>query len=368
MKKLFVLCSILFVAVLLTGCGEKKEYEIAMITDVGTIDDRSFNQGTWEGVKKYADEHGISRKYYKPKEKSTQAYVDAIDLAVKAGAKIVVTPGYLFEPAIYEAQDTYEDVTFILLDGSPNNMDWDAGTGEYRTENNVYSIVYAEEQSGFMAGYAAVKEGFTKLGFMGGMAVPAVIKFGHGFVQGAEVAATEMGLDDNAIELKYNYLGDFGPSADHQTLGASWFNTGTEVIFVAAGGAGSSIMAAAEAQNGKYVIGVDVDQSSQSSTVISSAKKELALSVYDCLTAHYNNDHDVYKTGETITLDVINYGVGLPSDFSRFPNQNFELVDYYQLFIDLYNNNDNITENINNDTDIAPTDLTTVKVDVDVVE
>lgn len=364
MKKFLAIFSILALAVILTACGEKKNYEIAMITDVGTIDDRSFNQGTWEGVKKYADEHGISRKYYKPKEKSTQAYIDAIDLAIKAGAKIVVTPGYLFEPAIYEVQDIHEDVTFILLDGSPNNMDFDAGTGEYRTEDNVYSIIYAEDQPGFMAGYAAVKEGFTKLGFMGGMAVPAVIRFGHGFVQGAEFAATEMELADDAVEIKYNYLGDFAPSADHQTKGASWFNAGTEVIFVAAGGAGSSVMAAAEAQTGKYVIGVDVDQASQSPTVISSAKKELALSVYDCLTAHYDDKHDVYKTGETITLDVTNYGVGLPTDFSRFPNQNFELVDYYQLFIDLYKDTDGIRTDINNAIDIEPTDLTLVKVNV----
>lgn len=372
MKKLFTLIFLLAFTVVLAGCGEKKTYEIAMITDVGTIDDRSFNQGSWEGVVEYAEEHDISHKYYKPREKSTEAYLDAIALAVKAGAEVVVTPGFLFEGAIYEAQDEYEDVTFILLDGTPNNVVWaDDGSiasGEWRTEDNVYSIVYAEDQSGFMAGYAAVKEGFTKLGFMGGMAVPAVIRFGHGFVQGAEVAATEMGLAADAIEMKYTYLGDFGPSADHQTKAASWYNAGTEVIFVAAGGAGSSVMAAAEAQNNKYVIGVDVDQASQSTTVITSAKKELAISVYDALEAYYDEDDSVYKTGETITLDVTNDGVGLPTDFSRFPNKDFTLEDYNTLLAALKADTSNIRTNIVDATNISATELTLTKVDLTVQE
>lgn len=154
-----------------------------MITDVGTIDDRSFNQGTWEGIKQYAEEKGITHKYYQPTEQTDDAYLSSIDLAVKNGAKIVVTPGFLFEGPIGIAQDRYPDVTFVLIDGNPT-VD-----GAIKINSNAVGITYAEEQAGFLVGYAAVKDGFTKLGFMGGMAVPAVKRYGFGFIQGAELAA-----------------------------------------------------------------------------------------------------------------------------------------------------------------------------------
>jgi basic membrane protein A and related proteins len=170
-------------------------------------------------------------------------------------------------------------VKFVLLDGFPQ----DGTYTEFRIEDNVYSVFYAEEQVGFLAGYAAVKEGFTNLGFMGGMAVPAVVRFGYGFVQGANYAAAELGVN---VTLKYKYLGGFGPTPEYQTEAATWFQGGTEVIFAAAGGAGNSVMAAAEANNGK-VIGVDIDQSAESTTVITSAMKGLGISVYDALADFY---------------------------------------------------------------------------------
>ncbi|MDR0898506.1 MAG: BMP family ABC transporter substrate-binding protein, partial [Oscillospiraceae bacterium] len=173
-----------------TALAETETYDLALVTDLGTIDDKSFNQGAWEGLVKYAEENGISHKYYQPIEQSDDAYLDSIALAVGGGAKLIVTPGYLFETPIYMAQDMYPDVKFVLVDGNPHSADY----AEYRTEANTVGILYAEEQSGFLAGYAAVKEGYTKLGFMGGMAVPAVIRFGYGFVQGAEYAAKEMGI------------------------------------------------------------------------------------------------------------------------------------------------------------------------------
>jgi len=224
-----------------TSSQATNTYDLALITDVGTIDDKSFNQGAWEGLEKYAKEKAITYKYYQPTEKTTDAYIAAITLAVNGGAKLIVTPGFFFEPAIYIAQDTFPNVKFILLDGSPND-----GT-TFKINSNVVSIFYSEEQAGFLAGYAAVKDGMKKLGFMGGIAVPAVIRFGYGFVQGAEYAAAEMNLAVNSVGIKYNYLGGFGPDPSYQTKAASWYNQGTEVIFAAAGGAGNSVMAAAAA-------------------------------------------------------------------------------------------------------------------------
>ena len=331
MKKVVVALVVAVLALALAACQPKKTYEIGLVTDVGTINDKSFNQGAWEGVEEYAEEHDISYKYYQPDTKSTEDYVKSIEVAIKNGAKIVVTPGFLFENAIWLVQDKYPTVKFVLLDGAPHNVsDWgtmatvDGSPVNFETGANVYSIFYAEEESGFLAGYAAVKEGFTKLGFMGGMSVPAVVRFGYGFVQGANYAANEMGLANGAITIKYEYLNSFAPDAAHQTKAASWYTAGTEVIFVAAGGAGNSVMKAAEGIADKFVIGVDVDQKAESERIITSAMKELSTSVYGALEEIYNNrqyngDGDIITTnGKSITLDASVGGVGLPADFSRF--------------------------------------------------
>jgi basic membrane protein A len=330
----FVLAMALLVSVL-SGCTptattpneeeEQEGYELALVTDIGTIDDKSFNQGAWEGLKAYAEEHGISYKYYQPAEKTTASYIDTIDLAVEGGAKLVVCPGFLFEPAVFQSQDDHPDVKFILLDGSPNNGDYDNFVA--RIEDNVYSVFYAEEQAGFLAGYAAVKEGYTKLGFMGGMAVPAVVRFGYGYAQGAELAAEEMGID--SIELKYHYTGGFDATPEAQALAASWYNDGTEVIFACGGAVGNSVMAAAEAA-GTKVIGVDVDQSAESDTVITSAMKQLSISVYDGITAYYNES---FPGGESVSLDATVDGIGLPMENSRF--ENFTQADYDAIYAKL---------------------------------
>ena len=200
------------------GCIQKKEKKrtkeastkLALITDVGTIDDKSFNQGSWEGLKKYADENDITCKYYKPSEKSDKACLTAIDLAVKGGAKVIVTPGFLFERPIFEAQTKYPDTKFVIIDAAPV----EAPKKAPEIHDNVLSIFYAEEQAGYLAGYAAVEEGYRQLGFMGGISVPAVIRFGYGFVQGADAAAKDLGLAQGDINIKYTYVGNFDASPE----------------------------------------------------------------------------------------------------------------------------------------------------------
>lgn len=298
-------------------------YEIALVTDIGTIDDKSFNQGAWEGVEQYATENNKTYKYYQPTEKTTDAYAETIELAIEGGASIVVCPGYLFEEAVFNEQDKNPDVKFILLDGEPHNSDY----SEYKTADNTMAILFQEDEPGFLAGYAAVKEGYTKLGFMGGMAVPAVKKYGYGFVQGAEYAANEMGID--SVEIIYNYTGGFDATPEAQALAASWYGSGTEVIFGCGGGVGNSVMAAAEA-SGTAVIGVDVDQSSESDTVITSAMKKLSVSVYDGIQSVYDN---AFEGGKTTTFNAANNGVGLPMDTSKF--ETFTTDDYDAIFAKL---------------------------------
>lgn len=175
------------------------EAELALITDANSIDDRGFNQFSWEGLKQYAEENGKTYTYYTPIDQSTQSYLSAIEGAVNNGAKLIVTPGFLFGEAIYKAQTMYPDVHFVLVDATPT-LDDDTVIAD-----NTCSIFFAEEQSGFLAGYAAVKEGYRKLGFFGALAVPAVVRYGYGFVDGAEYAAKELGLEAGSIEMKYTY-------------------------------------------------------------------------------------------------------------------------------------------------------------------
>jgi len=330
MKKTFLV--LLTILVLLSSCSKKQEqkksaetFNLALVTDLGTIDDKSFNQGSWEGLVQYAKEKNISHKYYQPAEQSNDAYLTAIDLAVRGGAKVVVTPGFLFETPVFIAQDRYPNVNFILVDGVPHSADY----SEFKTGKNTVGVNYAEDQAGFLAGYAAVKDGARKLGFVGGMAVPAVVRFGYGFIQGAEYAAAELKLAPGAITINYHYTGAFAATPEAQTLAASWYNSGIDVIFACGGAVGNSVMAAAE-QAGKKVIGVDVDQSGESPTVITSAMKGLQVSVYDCIADYYNGK---FPGGHTLVFAADNRGVGLPMQSSKF--QSFSVADYDAIFAKL---------------------------------
>lgn len=319
MKKILALLVLLSAGFVLASCGDET-YTIAMITDTGDIDDGSFNQGTWEGIKEYADANDISRKYYKPAGESTDDYVAAIDLAVAGGAEIVVTPGFYFETPIFTAQTKYPDVKFVLIDGSPHNGDYNVVI-----EDNVLSIFFNEHEAGFLAGYAVVKEGFEELGFMGGIAVPAVQRFGVGYVAGAYYAAEELGLTDFEFDVDYyTYLGSFGPSDEYKTLAATWYDNGIEVIHAAAGGAGFSVMAAAAERTDKWVVGVDSDQADDSDTVITSALKGVGTAAYNALDEYFSDNWD---GGKSISLAASDDAVGLPMETSRFETFNDAAYD-----------------------------------------
>ena len=320
MKKYLVLLLLFLGLFVLAGC-KKDTYTIALITDLGNIDDQSFNQGAWEGIKAYVDgvkEDKPTYKYYQPAEGTDDAYLASIDLAVQNGAKVVVTPGYLFETAVNLGQTKYPDVKFIILDASPT------GAENGTIEDNTYSIFYAEEQAGYLAGYAIVKDGYTNLGFMGGVAVPAVVRFGHGFVIGADAAAQELEVE---ITIQYQYAETFNASPDVKTKAETMYNSGVEVIFACGGSIGQSVMAAAGTT--KKVIGVDVDQSGNNENVITSATKELGASVKDALTLYFNNEWEKIG-GKSVILDAAQGGVGLPMDTSRFAT--FTKADYDVVF------------------------------------
>jgi len=328
---LVMICTALAV---FASCGNSTA-DIILITDKGNIDDKSFNQGAWEGVVEYAKANNITHKYIKPEEASDAGYLAAIDLAVESGAKIVVTPGYLFEVAVYEAQTKYPGVKFILLDGAPHTADY----ATYETKTNVASVMYAEEESGYLAGYAAVKDGYRKLGFMGGMAVPAVQAFGYGFLQGVNAAAAELGLGLGDVSVTYHYTGNFEENDTNKATAKTMYQEGTEVIFACGGSVGKSVMAAAAEANAK-VIGVDVDQRYDSETVITSAMKGLGASVIDVLKSIYDETFADKYAGTTTYFTAANNGVGLPTTvigggdaFDRF--NSFDKAAYDAVFATL---------------------------------
>lgn len=338
MKKLTIFALVLLLVVsclLIAGCGktEKKEdkYEIALVTDVGNIDDKSFNQSAWEGVEAFAKENKITYAYYRPSEDSTAARVETMKTAIETGAKVVVCPGYLFEESVYEIQEQYPEVQFLLLDGEPHDAEYN-----YKTASNVHCILYQEEQAGYFAGYAAVKDGYTKLGFLGGMDVPAVIRYGYGFLQGANDAAKEMKIEDK-VSVKYWYSGSFSPTDEIKTKMESWYSDGTEVVFACGGGIYLSTTSAAEAAN-KKVIGVDKDQYFESETIITSAMKELTTSVKLALKDLYATSNKKWPAdlaGKTSTLGAADNCVGLPTAKTSWRLTKFTVAEYEKLFEDV---------------------------------
>lgn len=331
MKKI-ILCLLLFYLGGLTACS-RPSFEIALIADKGNVDDKSFNQGAWEGVVEFAEKNQVSYKYYRPEASTDDAYFSAMELAVRGGAKVIVAPGYLFEVAIYYAQMAYPEVKFILLDGTPHTADYST----YGIKENVAAILYAEEEAGYLAGYAAVKDGMRCLGFVGGMALPSVQAFGYGYLQGIEAAARELKLPEEAVRVLYHYTGNFEENDTNKQTAKAMYASGAEVIFACGGNVGKSVISAAAEEN-KKVIGVDVDQRYESTTVMTSAIKGLRASVVEVLESIYHGTFEQYA-GQVTYFTAANNGVGLPTEvaeqktgnaFDRF--QRFTEAEYEAVF------------------------------------
>ena len=280
MKKILsiVLALCMILALGATAAFAEDECMVAMITDYGDITDQSFNQTTYEACKAFSDENGLTFQYYKPASDSDEDRITSIEKAIDDGYNVIVMPGYAFGPAIQEVAPEYDDITFIALDVSEG----DIGDLAADVPANLYCAVYQEELCGYMAGYAAVKLGYTKLGFLGGMAVPAVVRYGYGFVQGVDAAAAELELSD--VEVKYVYGNQFFGDSDITAYMDTWYAAGTEVVFACGGGIFTSAGEAAAKVGGK-VIGVDVDQAGTidglygEGMTVTSAMKGLAATV-----------------------------------------------------------------------------------------
>ncbi len=356
MKKFLALMLALVMVLSLAACGGNTNTEttepateggeevaevamkVAMITDYGDITDQSFNQTTYEAAKAWSEANGVEFNYFKPASDSDDDRVAMIEKAIDEGFNVIVMPGYAFAPAVAKTAPEYSDVTFVALDVSEYDL---TSSGLKTLPANLYSAVYQEELAGYMAGYAAVKLGYTKLGFLGGMAVPAVQRYGYGFVQGADAAAAADGKTDVAI--KYAYGNQFYGDADITAAMDTWYADGIEVVFACGGGIFTSAGEAAAKVEGAKVIGVDVDQAATidglygEGMTVTSAMKGLAATVNTLLTQIKDGS---FQGGRVENLGLVsndveaNY-VQLPVASTQW-GEGFTQADYEALVASLF--------------------------------
>ena len=352
---------------LLAGCGgnggsETKPaeggeavYKVAMITDYCDITDQSFNQTSYEGCIAYCDPAGVEFNYFKPLQDADAERIAMVDAAVSQGYNIIVTPGYAFAPTIIATAEMYPDVKFIALDVSA------ADFGDWQIPANVYSAIYQEELCGYMAGYAAVKMGYKHVGFMGGMAVPAVVRYGYGFVQGVDAAAKELGIE-NEVVLDYIYANAFNGDADITAVMDTWYQEmGVEIVFSCAAGAYTSVAEAAAKVGGK-LIGVDVDQKAIVDSTygegmcVTSAMKGLAATIEVTLKDVIENGNWANYSGKIETLGVVS-AEDPASNFVQIPyestlwNDTFTQADYQAVLAGILDG----SIVVSNDTTTMPT-------------
>ncbi len=339
----------------LCACGQEEEaaeeptsYELALITNEVGVNDGSFNQSTWTAMQTFCEENGLSCQYYPSDDES---YMKAIREASRQGAKLIILAGSQMETTAFEAQDKYGDLKFVLIDGVPRDEKFN-----YKTAGNSTGVLFAEQEAGYLAGYAAVTEGYTRLGYMGGDALPPVKRYGYGFIQGAAAAANELGKND--IQIRYTYLGTFEASDEIESEAYDWYSDNKcQVIFACGGSIGESIMAAAESAGGK-VIGVDADQSSQSETVITSAKKETGKAITDILKNYKRNNFD---GGAILNYSAENGGIGLEMTNARM--EVFTQETYDKVFEEIKSGNRKIIKDIE-DKDISTLETDEVKIEM----
>ena len=391
MKKFLALMLALVMALSLVACGQKNQdsngtydtdkdtdvtdvaYKVAMITDYGDITDQSFNQTTYEACKAFAEANGVDFQYFKPAGDNTADRVAMIESAVDQGYNVIVMPGYAFGAAIAETAPKFSDVKFIALDVSAGDL----GEG-FEVPANLYCAVYQEELCGYMAGYAAVKLGYKNLGFLGGMAVPAVQRYGYGFVQGVDAAAAELKLTD--VKVNYAYGNQFFGDADITAAMDTWYAGGTEIVFACGGGIYTSAVDAAKKVEGAKVIGVDVDQAAvianyatgegaDAATVegykaltVTSAMKGLYPATFDTLTDVIVNGNWEKYSGKIDTLGLVsaddpaaNY-VQIPMESTQWADGKFTQDDYKTLVKAMFDG----TLTVSNDITKAAKDFATV--------
>ena len=332
MRKILSIIGVLVMLMSLAACGspteeqpeEQVNYKIAMVTDSRMIMDGGYSEAAWTAVSEFGAENGISHKYYKAAEASDEAYTATIESAVSNGAEVIVADGYSFANVVYLAQKEYPDVKFILIDAEPA----DAESGETYIAENTMTVMFSSEQAGYLAGYSAVKEGMSELGFFGSAEQSAIMDYGYGFLQGVEDANEGSGTE---IDVRFHCCDEDDDRDDVLAKATDWYEDGTQLIFACGAYIEQPVIEAAEL-TGEQIIGYETDKSGMSDTVITSAVKDIGTALKAALKL-YNDDK--FSGGEIVYYNAENEGLWLEMENSRFENfseSNYE--DIYEMLAD----------------------------------
>lgn len=257
-KKIFalVLCAAVLCCI---GCKQNENErngiqepisKIALITDVIELEEDFHTAAVWQGIANCGDANGIEYARYRPEQATVDAICTQFDAAVADGAKVIVCKGTLFAGALAKMQEKYPEVKFIAIDIS------EASIGNLA--ENTHCVLFRQEQAGYLAGYAAVKDGFTKLGFMGEFETENYSNYGYGFVQGANDAALE---NDTHIELTFGYASDYNSPEEALAALDEWYASGLEIAMVSANDTFMKSAAELAVKNFCYIAGTNIDQS-----------------------------------------------------------------------------------------------------------
>ena len=313
LKKLFAVgLTAIMMSSLLVGCSSKTEsnedvYKIGMISDTGGVNDESFNQSTWEGLQQAQEKYGKDKVQVKYVESSQEAdYTPNIETFVEEDLDLIIGVGYKMAGAIEEASKNYPDVQFAIIDHSYEKQ-----------PENVTSLIYEDNTAAYLAGLVAAKKTETnKVAFIGGIKSATLDKFEYGFRAGVKAANPK-------CELTVRYLNSFSDSALAKSVANQMHKDGVDVIYTAAGAAGTGAIEAAK-ENNKMAIGVDVDQSPLApDNIISSTMKNVNVSIVN-LVGEILEDN--YQGGQVIVNTLASGGVGL-SDTTK-DHVSKDILDY----------------------------------------
>ncbi len=310
MKRGFALFLCIILTAGLSACGEEKQtakeytYEIAMITPSSeeSIDDGAQIEDTWEGIRKFAEENSKTYKYYEPADKTEAAGVETVTAASDAGATVVVGWGSDTAAIFEKAAESFPDLTFISINGNGGN--------------HVSDVRCDSVAAGYLAGYAAVTEGYEDIGFLGESEMDR--DYGFGFVQGCNAAAVEWG---HTVSLRFFCGEKKSSSAQVQQLAADWYAEGTGLIAAAGKDILEPVKTAAEEQGGK-VIGRSIDRLDE--TVIASSEENCALAAETMLKRFFSDG-----AAESTELGIPEKAVTLKwkeEQFSLFVKEDYQEV------------------------------------------
>jgi basic membrane protein A len=330
MKKFLLVLAAVLLTFTLAACGEKEEevtFQVGLVTDVGGIDDKSFNQGTWEGLVKFAEDYDLPEDNYRYLQSSSDAdYLPNISAFSDEELDLIIMPGFLFEDSLTEAAATYPDQNYLIID-------------MVVVADNVVSAVFAENEGSFLVGVAAAlaaqAAGEDTVGFIGGMDFDLIQKFEAGFEAGVWAV-------DPTMTVLVDYAGSFTDSQIGQTLAAKQYDDGAYVIFHAAGGTGNGLIKEAKdrraAGEDVWAIGVDKDQYEDGiyegtmSAVLTSMMKRVDVAAYNVSKDTFEGN---FPGGDILVFDLTNDGVGIPENNPNLTDaQVAEIATYKAGLID----------------------------------